>query len=86
MEPPAPRSEEDFDPAAKYHISADVEYMRYIFLLIVYIHTYFCYIYIYIKKKPQESRVRSVKTLRPPRSVSFEALRAEWWNLTLRCV
>ncbi|CAH0693099.1 unnamed protein product [Chilo suppressalis] len=29
VEPPAPRSEEDFDPAAKYHISADVEYMRY---------------------------------------------------------
>ncbi|XP_075971289.1 angiotensin-converting enzyme-like isoform X2 [Anticarsia gemmatalis] len=29
IEPPAPRSEDDFDPAAKYHISADVEYMRY---------------------------------------------------------
>ncbi|KAI5646415.1 angiotensin-converting enzyme domain-containing protein [Phthorimaea operculella] len=29
IEPPAPRSEQDFDPAAKYHISADVEYMRY---------------------------------------------------------
>ncbi|CAG9795380.1 unnamed protein product [Diatraea saccharalis] len=29
VEPPAPRSEDDFDPAAKYHISADVEYMRY---------------------------------------------------------
>ncbi|XP_072939892.1 angiotensin-converting enzyme-like isoform X1 [Epargyreus clarus] len=29
VEPPAPRSEADFDPAAKYHISADVEYMRY---------------------------------------------------------
>ncbi|KAG6454446.1 hypothetical protein O3G_MSEX008728 [Manduca sexta] len=29
VEPPVPRTEEDFDPAAKYHISADVEYMRY---------------------------------------------------------
>ncbi|XP_022119819.2 angiotensin-converting enzyme [Pieris rapae] len=29
IEPPAPRSENDFDPAAKYHVSADVEYMRY---------------------------------------------------------
>ncbi|KAJ8733528.1 hypothetical protein PYW08_001826 [Mythimna loreyi] len=29
VEPPAPRTEDDFDPAAKYHISADVEYMRY---------------------------------------------------------
>nr|XP_049694506.1 angiotensin-converting enzyme isoform X2 [Helicoverpa armigera] len=29
IEPPAPRSEDDFDAAAKYHISADVEYMRY---------------------------------------------------------
>ncbi|KAL4710785.1 hypothetical protein ACJJTC_009334 [Scirpophaga incertulas] len=29
VEPPAPRSEDNFDPAAKYHVSADVEYMRY---------------------------------------------------------
>ncbi|XP_073942648.1 angiotensin-converting enzyme-like isoform X2 [Choristoneura fumiferana] len=29
VEPPVPRTEDDFDPAAKYHISADVEYMRY---------------------------------------------------------
>ncbi|KAJ0179019.1 hypothetical protein K1T71_005794 [Dendrolimus kikuchii] len=29
VEPPAPRTEADFDPAAKYHIAADVEYMRY---------------------------------------------------------
>ncbi|XP_059056714.1 angiotensin-converting enzyme-like [Achroia grisella] len=29
VEPPAPRSEDDFDPAAKYHVAADVEYMRY---------------------------------------------------------
>lgn len=28
LEPPAPRSEDDFDPAAKYHVAADVEYMR----------------------------------------------------------
>lgn len=28
IEPPAPRTEQDFDPAAKYHIAADVEYMR----------------------------------------------------------
>lgn len=26
--PPVPRSEIDFDPGAKYHIAADVEYMR----------------------------------------------------------
>lgn len=30
LEPPAPRSKNDFDPAAKYHVSADVEYMRYV--------------------------------------------------------
>ncbi|XP_075971274.1 angiotensin-converting enzyme-like isoform X2 [Anticarsia gemmatalis] len=29
IEPPAPRSEDDFDPAAKYHISADIGYMRF---------------------------------------------------------
>ncbi|XP_063823933.1 angiotensin-converting enzyme-like isoform X1 [Ostrinia nubilalis] len=29
IEPPVPRTEDDFDPAAKYHVSADVEYMRY---------------------------------------------------------
>ncbi|CAH2105253.1 unnamed protein product [Euphydryas editha] len=29
VEPPAPRSERDFDAAAKYHVSADVEYARY---------------------------------------------------------
>ncbi|XP_052750785.1 angiotensin-converting enzyme-like isoform X2 [Galleria mellonella] len=29
LEPPAPRSEDDFDPTAKYHVAADVEYMRY---------------------------------------------------------
>ncbi|CAB3255880.1 unnamed protein product [Arctia plantaginis] len=29
IEPPAPRSEDDFDAAAKYHVSADVEYARY---------------------------------------------------------
>ncbi|KAF9415825.1 hypothetical protein HW555_006652 [Spodoptera exigua] len=35
VEPPAPRSEDDFDPAAKYHISADVEYMRYYISFII---------------------------------------------------
>ncbi|XP_053697500.1 angiotensin-converting enzyme-like [Sabethes cyaneus] len=29
VEPPVVRSEEDFDPTAKYHVSADVEYLRY---------------------------------------------------------
>ncbi|XP_015606240.1 angiotensin-converting enzyme [Cephus cinctus] len=29
IEPPVDRSEEDFDPGAKYHIVADVEYIRY---------------------------------------------------------
>ncbi|XP_020279207.1 angiotensin-converting enzyme-like [Pseudomyrmex gracilis] len=29
IEPPVDRSEEDFDPGAKYHIIADVEYIRY---------------------------------------------------------
>jgi peptidyl-dipeptidase A len=27
--PPMPRSEQDFDPAAKYHVAANVPYMRY---------------------------------------------------------
>jgi peptidyl-dipeptidase A len=27
--PPSPRSEQDFDPAAKYHVAANVPYMRY---------------------------------------------------------
>jgi peptidyl-dipeptidase A len=27
--PPVPRSEQDFDPAAKYHVAANVPYMRY---------------------------------------------------------
>jgi peptidyl-dipeptidase A len=29
IEPPAERSEEDFDPAAKYHVAANVPYVRY---------------------------------------------------------
>lgn len=29
IEPPADRSEEDFDPGSKYHVVADVEYIRY---------------------------------------------------------
>lgn len=28
-EPPVFRSNDDFDPPAKFHVSADVEYMRY---------------------------------------------------------
>lgn len=28
--PPVQRYKEDFDPPAKYHISADVEYLRYV--------------------------------------------------------
>lgn len=28
VEPPVDRSEEDFDPAGKYHIIADVPYLR----------------------------------------------------------
>lgn len=29
VEPPVRRTEDDFDPPAKYHVSADVEYLRY---------------------------------------------------------
>uniref|UniRef100_A0A182SB90 Angiotensin-converting enzyme n=1 Tax=Anopheles maculatus TaxID=74869 RepID=A0A182SB90_9DIPT len=29
IEPPVVRTEQDFDPPAKYHVSADVEYLRY---------------------------------------------------------
>ncbi|XP_034666457.1 angiotensin-converting enzyme-related protein isoform X1 [Drosophila subobscura] len=29
VEPPVPRTDKDFDPPAKYHIDADVEYLRY---------------------------------------------------------
>ena len=29
VSPPAPRSEEDFDPGAKYHVPANVSYTRY---------------------------------------------------------
>ncbi|XP_055638227.1 angiotensin-converting enzyme-like [Toxorhynchites rutilus septentrionalis] len=35
IEPPVVRSEKDFDAAAKYHISADVEYLRYVVSYIV---------------------------------------------------
>lgn len=31
IEPPANRSEEDFDPAAKFHIIADIPYIKYVF-------------------------------------------------------
>lgn len=33
--PPMARSEKDFDPAAKYHISSDTEYLRYLVSFIV---------------------------------------------------
>lgn len=32
IRPPVERSEKDFDAPAKYHISADVEYLRYVYL------------------------------------------------------
>ncbi|CAH1187235.1 unnamed protein product [Phyllotreta striolata] len=35
LEPPVDRSEEDFDPAAKYHIIADVPYLRYFISFVV---------------------------------------------------
>nr|QHO60759.1 salivary 71kDa-like protein [Sergentomyia schwetzi] len=35
VEPPVDRSEKDFDPPAKYHISADVEYLRYLVSFII---------------------------------------------------
>ncbi|XP_053978469.1 angiotensin-converting enzyme-like [Hylaeus anthracinus] len=35
IEPPVDRSEDDFDPGAKYHIIADVEYVRYYVSLII---------------------------------------------------
>ncbi|XP_063230268.1 angiotensin-converting enzyme-like isoform X2 [Bacillus rossius redtenbacheri] len=35
LAPPVPRSERDFDPAAKYHVPADVPYFRYFVSLIL---------------------------------------------------
>ncbi|XP_055597208.1 angiotensin-converting enzyme-like [Uranotaenia lowii] len=35
IEPPVVRSEEDFDAPAKYHVSADVEYLRYLVSYII---------------------------------------------------
>nr|BAM69203.1 hypothetical protein [Lutzomyia ayacuchensis] len=35
IEPPIIRSEDDFDPPAKYHISSDVEYLRYLVSFII---------------------------------------------------
>lgn len=35
IEPPVDRSEDDFDPGAKYHIIADVEYLRYFVSFVV---------------------------------------------------
>lgn len=37
IEPPVVRTENDFDAPAKYHISADVEYLRYIKLICLFI-------------------------------------------------
>lgn len=34
IKPPVQRYKEDFDPPAKYHISADVEYLRFVFRLV----------------------------------------------------
>ncbi|XP_043950381.1 angiotensin-converting enzyme [Drosophila biarmipes] len=35
IEPPVVRSEKDFDPPAKYHVSADYEYLRYLVSFII---------------------------------------------------
>ncbi|CAG9827807.1 unnamed protein product [Diabrotica balteata] len=35
LEPPVDRSEEDFDPAAKYHVVADVPYLRYFISFVI---------------------------------------------------
>lgn len=40
IEPPMKRSEEDFDAAAKYHVSSDVEYMRYFVSFIIQFQFY----------------------------------------------
>ncbi|XP_034098216.1 angiotensin-converting enzyme isoform X3 [Drosophila albomicans] len=40
IEPPVVRSEKDFDPPAKYHISADVEYLRYLVSFIIQFQFY----------------------------------------------
>lgn len=40
IEPPVKRSEIDFDPPAKYHISADVEYLRYLVSFIIQFQFY----------------------------------------------
>lgn len=40
IEPPVHRNEDDFDPPAKYHISADVEYLRYLVSFIVQFQFY----------------------------------------------
>lgn len=33
ISPPVQRYKDDFDPTAKYHISADVEYLRFVFYI-----------------------------------------------------
>ncbi|XP_033235956.1 angiotensin-converting enzyme-like [Drosophila pseudoobscura] len=40
IEPPVVRSEKDFDPPAKYHVSADVEYLRYLVAIIIQFQFY----------------------------------------------
>ncbi|OQV24979.1 Angiotensin-converting enzyme [Hypsibius exemplaris] len=35
LEPPVKRTEHDFDPGSKYHISSDVEYMRYFISFVI---------------------------------------------------
>lgn len=40
IEPPVKRSEKDFDPAAKFHVANDVEYMRYFVSFIIQFQFY----------------------------------------------
>lgn len=42
--PPVKRSEEDFDPGAKYHVAGDVEYIRYFvsYILQFQVHKALC--------------------------------------------
>ena len=40
IEPPVVRTEQDFDAPAKYHVSADVEYLRYLVSFIIQFQFY----------------------------------------------
>lgn len=40
IEPPVVRTENDFDAPAKYHVSADVEYLRYLVSFIIQFQFY----------------------------------------------